>query len=326
MGKQGRRLAALGASVLAAGVGGAYIAARRERVSLRGWLASHLLVPILYGKRRTMEEFRIAIADNRARGPALPSNKIRTRYRFLDGHVSGSRCFRLSPAKGKTGGTRILYLHGGAYVFDLMGVQWPIITGLVDRCGAEVVAPIYPLAPEATVEQALATVEAVFLKLVGEVGAGNVTIVGDSAGGGLALALAQRLRDSGQPLPAALVLFFPWLDLTCCDEDQPGLIEKEPLLSVTELREAGRMWAGGADPATAPASPLFADQAGLPPILALVGTRDMLVSDTRRLAACSGNVTAREYTGMFHGWVCAPIPEAYHALDEAAHFLRDASA
>lgn len=316
----------LGASILAASAGGAYIAARRERVSLRGWLASHLLVPMLYGKRRTMEAFRIAIADDRARGPALPSARIRTRYRFVDGHVSGSRCFRLSPAGEATGGTNILYLHGGAYVFDLMAAQWPIITGLVDRCDAEVVAPIYPLAPEATVEQGLATAEAVYLSLVAEVGAGNVGIVGDSAGGGLTLALAQRLRDKGRPLPAALVLFFPWLDLTCSGEDQPGLIENEPLLSATELREAGRMWAKGADPVAAPASPLFADQAGLPPILALAGTRDMLVSDTRRLAARGGNVIAREYPGMFHGWVCAPIPEAYRALDEAAHFLRDASA
>lgn len=102
----------------------------------------------------------------------------------------------------------------------MMASQWPIMTGLVDRINAEVVAPIYPFAPGSHVEAGLACVEAVYRTLVDEVGAGNVIVVGDSAGGGLALALAYRLRDAKLAAPGALILYFSWLDATVSGPDR----------------------------------------------------------------------------------------------------------
>lgn len=318
----GLRAVKISAIASIAGVAAVVIAARRERVSVRGWFVAHAVVPALYGRARTAENFTLAIADDRARGPALPSAKIRSRYAFTDRRNDGGRVFRLAPNQPSTIATRVLYLHGGAYVFDLMPVQWPVVTAFVDQLTAEVVVPLYPLAPESNVDAALEAVEIHFLQLVAEVGAKNIVLIGDSAGGGLALALAQRLRDRGKALPATLILFFPWLDVTCSGEDQAALIAHEPLLSVDELRTAGRMWAGTGDPTRAPASPLFADQAGLPPTITLVGTRDMLLSDSRRLVMRNPEILKSEYPGMFHGWICAPIPEAYDALNEATAFAR----
>lgn len=316
----GRKVAggAAAAGVAAAGVA---LAARREGASVRGWLVTHVAVPLFFGKKPGLLAFRRRIAAAREVGPALPSAKLRVRYRFTDERTDGGRVFRLAPGDGPTSSTRILYLHGGAYVFDFLAPQWVIAGALVDRTGGELVAPLYPLAPEATVEAGLAAAMASYRALVDEVGAARVVIAGDSAGGGLALALAQRLRDAGQPLPAALVLIFPWLDAACSAPEQPRIERRDPVLDLEQLREAGRMWAGESDPGAPPVSPLFGDLAGLPPAICVVGTHDVLLSDTRRFAAMRPDTEVHEYPGMFHGFICAPVPEARIALDAIGAFI-----
>ncbi|MGC5799697.1 alpha/beta hydrolase fold domain-containing protein [Sphingomonas sp. NFX23] len=306
---------------VALAVGALAVAAGREKVSRRGWLVANVLVPALYGKRGGgLDVFYQRIAQDRANGPALPSAKIQSNYVFTDVTIAGIRSFRLRSKDVPSPGKRILYLHGGAYVFDLMASQWPIVTGLVDRTDAEVVAPIYPLAPEHQAEAGLASVEAVYRSLVDEVGAGNIVIAGDSAGGGLALALAHRLREAKVAAPGALILYFPWLDASVSGPEQPDLERIDPVLSIDQLREAGRKWSGDqADDHRA--SPLFADHAGLPPVLVLVGTKDLLLSDARRFSASHHAAVLQEFPGMFHGFVCAPIPEAKRALDESAAFI-----
>lgn len=315
-----RRIAAIalaGGSLLG---GAAYAAARREGSSLRGWLVANLALPLLFGKQSGSERFRERIAENREVGPALPSSRLRRTYRFSDEQMPGGRTFRLGPMLGPETVKRVLYVHGGAYVFDLMDIQWPVASNLVDRLEAEVVMPLYPLAPEHDVEAGLSAVEQCYRALVDEVGSANVVLAGDSAGGGLALALAHRLRAEGGPPPAALILLFPWLDATCSSPDQPELEKRDPILLLDQLRAAGTMWAGGADPADPSVSPLFADQQGISPTLVLVGTRDVLLPDARRFAAKAPTATIHEYPGMFHGFVCAPVPEAVDAFDRIEAF------
>lgn len=320
LGKRQKILAATGGGAALA-VGALAVAAAREKVSRRGWLVANIIVPTLYGKRAgSLDLFYQRIAQNRADGPALPSSKIKSDYAFTDALIAGTRSFRLRRKAAPSVPKRILYLHGGAYVFDMMASQWPIMTGLVDRIDAEVVAPIYPLAPESQVEAGLACVEAVYQSLVDEVGTGNVIVVGDSAGGGLALALTHRLRDAKRALPGALILYFPWLDATVSGPGQPDLERIDRVLSIDQLREAGHRWSGD-QPDDLAASPLFADHVGLPPVMVLVGTKDLLLSDARRLSDLHHATVLREFPGMFHGFVCAPIPEAKRALDESAAFL-----
>lgn len=312
---------ALASGAVATGLGVA-LAARRAGVSTRAWL-------IMAAMRRRqdrsgdLESFHERLREDRRNGPALPSNAVRTRHAVGDETIGGQRAFRVHPAKGvaRAAGP-ILYLHGGAYVFDLMEPHWSGLTQLADRTGREVVALLYPLAPEKTVADGLAAAEAAYLALVAEDGGKAVAVAGDSAGGGLALALAHRLRDGGHPTPERLLLFFPWLDATVSDPSQPALAEKDPLLTIPALREAGRMWAGADHPADPRASPLFGDQSDLPPVLVQVGTHDLLLADARRFADRCPTAQVVEYPGMFHGWVVAPVPEGRAALDQAARFLR----
>lgn len=319
MGRRGVGLAVAGGVAAAVGIG---LAGRPKGASVRGWFVTRVVVPLFYGKKPGLPAYQRRIDTSRRDGPALPSARVREVYRFTDQAVAGGRVFRLTSREGPTA-TRILYLHGGAYLFDFLPPQWVLACGLVDRTGAELAAPLYPLAPENDVEAGLVAALASYRALADEVGAARVVIAGDSAGGGLALALVQRLRDAGEAMPAAMLLIFPWLDATCSAPDQPAIERRDPTLDLEQLRQAGRWWAGGRDPAAPPVSPLFGEQSGLPPAIAVVGTHDLLLPDTRRYAALRPDTVVREYPGMFHGFVYAPVPEARDALDRLGAFVRE---
>jgi len=311
------RASAVTAGALATAVG---LAARRSGISVAA-LLTNSLATLLAPDQDKPGALEDGIARNRERGPALPPRRLRKRAELTDEHLDGVRVFRLEHRDATTG-LRFLYLHGGSYVHEMRAVQWNLASGLLDRLPATLVAPVYPLAPEHSWRDGLAAAERVYSRLADEAGAGNVVVLGDSAGGGLALALAQQLRDAGRPLPAALVLFSPWLDISLSGEDQPGLEKRDPVLRIGYLRRAGELWADGLPPADPRVSPLFGDHAGLPPTIVFSGTRDVLHSDAVRLARANPAVEHHSYPEMMHVWAAAPIPEGKRALDEAAAFVR----
>lgn len=301
---------------------GAHFAAKRAGISMRAW-ALFKIAPLLAPKFSGPGVLQRAIEKDRACGPAHPPKSALKRITFREEMRGADKIFHAAPKNGATSPVRLLYLHGGAYVFDLQGVQWKLVSSLISRTGAEVVAPIYPLAPEHSWREALAMVQKVYLDLVAENGANNIVIFGDSAGGGLVLSLAHALRDAALPAPAALVLFSPWLDVSVSGPDQPELARRDPALTIDFLRETGLMWAKDVATNDPRPSPLFADQTGLPPTILFTGTSDILDSDAKRLAAIAGtNVTLREYPNMVHVWPIAPIPEGTRALDEAVAFIK----
>lgn len=285
------------------------------------------VIALLWATRRrrkfeTVEHLRAAIAQNRTAGPVSPPMSLTRGWDVSKEHHQDVRFFHVRPKNSEPKGT-ILYIHGGGYVFDLVGPHWSIIGALAGTTGAQVIVPIYPLAPEATFKEGFAFLESLWPKLTGA--GAKVAIAGDSAGGGLTLALAQRIRDAGLTKPAALLLFSPWLNVQIDDPLQAEIQLHDPMLYVKGLREAGTMWAGKEDLRSPQISPIFGDMSDLPPIAIFTGSSDILLSDARRLrdrlAAASLPVEYHEYEGMFHVWVGAPVPEARKALNEAAAFL-----
>lgn len=271
--------------------------------------------------RSTSEAFDRAIANNRRKGAALPPRSLRRHAAFRDQQLGPDRVFRLDPHAAGDTPLRLLYLHGGAYVNEIQAVQWGLVAGLLKRLPAPVVAPVYPLAPENGWREGLASARRVYIRLVEEVGAENIAVFGDSAGGGLALALAQQLRDAGDALPAALALFSPWLDVSVTGDDQPELEKRDPVLTIGFLRRAGRHWAKELPLDDPRVSPLFGDHTMLPPTIVFSGTRDVLDSDSLRLAQRNPDIVHRHYPEMMHVWPTAPFPEGRQALDEAVTFL-----
>ncbi len=220
----------------------------------------------------------------------------------------------------------LLYLHGGGYFACSPRTHRPI-TGSFARAGLRVFVPDYRLAPEhpypAAVEDALAAWHG--LRTAGHEAA-RIVVAGDSAGGGLSLALLLALRDAGEDLPAAAALFSPWTDLAATGESIRTNARREAMFDVNSAEDGAAFYLGGADPRTPGISPLYADLHGLPPLLIHVGDREVLRDDATRVAqkarAAGVRVEERVWPVVPHVWQMASfVPEARESLAIAAGFL-----
>ena len=275
---------------------------------------------------------RAALTEANRTADEGPSQAVRRGHeeRISNGH--GFPVFTLWRT-GSSAGARpdrsVVYLHGGAYVRPADARHWKFASRLADSLGAAAVIPAYPLAPEFTVQDSFDAMIAVFEDVARE-SPGGVTLVGDSAGGGYALALAQALRDRGGPQPDRLVLIAPWVDLTSSTPGTPEAAERDPWLSYPHLAVYGSFWAGSEDSADLSdprVSPLFGDLAGLPPALMLCGTRDLLQPACDALFDLADAADwPLEYVltpGLIHVYPLIPIPEAREAFEHVLRFCRD---
>jgi acetyl esterase/lipase len=221
----------------------------------------------------------------------------------------------------------LLYLHGGGYFTCSPRTHRPI-TASFAQAGFDVFVPDYRLAPEHPFPAAVDDAEAVWKALcLAHSAAGRPTVGGDSAGGGLALGLMTRLRDAGSLLPAAAALFSPWTDLASTGESMRGNARRDATLWAPGVPIAAAWYLDGADPLTPQASPLYARLAGLPPLSIDVGEREILLDDSRRLAARARAegvaVTLNVWPVVPHVWqmAWAFLPEGRQSLHRAATFL-----
>jgi len=197
----------------------------------------------------------------------------------------------------------LLYLHGGAYVMGSPASYRSRAARLAYRCDAEVFVPDYRLAPEHPFPAALDDASAAWGYVRALECGRPMFVAGDSAGGGLALALMLELRRRGERQPAGAVLLSPWTDL---GEREVGVHGRDLWLSPAHLDTWARYYLGDADPQDPRVSPALADLADLSPMLVLVGEDELLVADARRVAlrAQAGATDARLLIGkgMQHDW------------------------
>ena len=236
----------------------------------------------------------------------------------------GFPAYVLTPRAGDWTRT-LVHLHGGSFTAVAHSAQWAFATRVAAAIGARLVFPAYPLAPEHTWRDSHDPLVGLVAKLAAE---GPVALSGDSAGGGLALAVAQGVRDRGGPQPGHLVMVSPWVDLTT---SAPGTAEagrRDPWLAHENLPVYAAFWAGSDDPAELArpeVSPALADLTGLPPALMLCGTRDVLhpacVELTRRAHRAGWGLDFLSALGMIHVYPVLPVPEAKAALRRIVAFL-----
>ncbi|RMJ04099.1 putative acetyl-hydrolase LipR precursor [Marinobacter litoralis] len=220
----------------------------------------------------------------------------------------------------------IVYLHGGGYILGSAATHKGIAGHLAKLTGCEVIIPDYRLAPEHPYPAAPDDAEAVFQAVIREgKPAERIAIAGDSAGGGLALVLAMRLREHGQPLPSSITCFSPWTDLTSQQLYSP---ECEPVLHASWVFKAAKMYAGEGALTDPMISPAFGDLKGLPPTLIQVGSQEILLNDATRLADAAKtaevDVTLEIYNSLWHVFQthCAQLQRASDALVTAAKHIR----
>jgi epsilon-lactone hydrolase len=223
----------------------------------------------------------------------------------------------------------LIFLHGGGFEFGSVRSDGELAARLGRASGMRVLFPEYRLAPEHHFPAAIDDVVAAWRWLRNDqrLPARSIAVAGDSAGGGLAVALLVALRDAGDALPAAAVLMSPTVDLTSSGASMTERVDQDPISTPAMLRQFASDYLAGADPRTPLASPLFASLPGLPPLLVLVGTADLLLSDSERLAAAADqagvDVTLEIGEGLPHVYpLMLGTPEAAEATDEIGKFLR----
>jgi triacylglycerol lipase len=211
---------------------------------------------------------------------------------------------------GSTSEKEIIALHGGAYVGQISIFHWWTYADIARDTGATVVVPIYPVAPAGTAAVVVPKTADLISQAIADRGADNVSVLGDSAGGGLALAAMQELVRRGSATPGRMVLLAPWLDATLSDPASQTI--PDPLLDVASLRKDGLLWAGNLDPADPLVSPINGSLSGLPPTYIYSGSLDLLSPETLRLreAAIAQGLTNFTFIlrkGEIHDWPTFPF-------------------
>lgn len=200
----------------------------------------------------------------------------------------------------------LLYAHGGGYVTGSARATRALVAALGAAADARVISLDYRMGPEHPYPAAIDDGLAAYRALVAQgVDPSRIAIAGDSAGAGLSLAVALRVRDAGEPPPAVLGLISPWLDLSPGSHARRGSAPNEPVLTADLLiRFAASYLPSGQDPAEPTISPLFADLAGLPPMVVHSGGDDILAPDARefetRARAAGVRIEHRVYEGLWH--------------------------
>jgi acetyl esterase/lipase len=270
----------------------------------------------------SLESVRAALGGN-----ALPGPKDVFYRTDIVGGVPGEW---VTAPESPAGAPLLLYLHGGGY-FACSPLSHRPITGWFAKAGYTVFVPDYRLAPEhpfpAAVTDAAAAYQA--LRDAGHA-AGRMVVAGDSAGGGLALALLLTLRDAGVALPAAAALFSPWTDLAGTGASMRENEKNDAMFWADGMPNGAAFYLAGAEADTPLASPLYAELEGLPPLLIHAGERELLRDDSTRLAAKAKAAGVRVELQIWpvvpHVWQLLPgfVPEAQKSLKMADRFLKGA--
>lgn len=235
----------------------------------------------------------------------------------------------ITPEQSDAPASAVLWLHGGGYNIGSAGSHLPLASHLAAAVGTPVLVPAYRLAPEHPYPAAIDDAHTAWRWLTDQGhDPATMAIGGDSAGGGLALALAAHLRDSDRPLPGALALLCPWVDLTGQHPVSDQRVAADVVLSPTLLRTWAASYAASTPLDDPGVSPLFGALNGLPPTLIQAGGRDTLLDDAIRLAErCTGSGVATDLQvndDMIHAWhlFAGAFPEAGASLDDVADWLR----
>jgi acetyl esterase/lipase len=231
-------------------------------------------------------------------------------------------------ADGARDDVAIVYLHGGGYVMGSLNTHRGLCARLSRAARARVLSVDYRLGPEhphpAALEDALAAVR--FVR-EGGLAPARTAVAGDSAGGGLTLAALVALREAGDPAPAAGLCISPWTDLALSGDSVETRAAEDPMVASDRLKLMADAYLAGGDPRAPLASPLYADLAGLPPLLLQVGSAEILLDDAVRVAerarAAGVEAELRVWEDMFHVWhaFAEILPEGQQAVDEMAAFL-----
>ena len=254
------------------------------------------------------------------------SFQVPTDTKVEEVNANGVPAFKVT-ATGVATNTIVVHFHSGGYVMGSAKGYLEFASRLSAIANVPVVVPDYRLAPENPYPAPLEDALAVYHWLLDRYSPGNILVSGDSAGGGLTLALLMSARDRGIPLPAAAVVISPLTDLAAEGNSYEENKDSDPLIDRDLAVGMGIVYIGDRDPKQTPlASPLYGNHQGLPPLFFLVSASEVLRDDSTRVVdsilAAGGNAELVQVDGMVHIWTIFPfLPETTEAMAKIKHFI-----
>jgi acetyl esterase/lipase len=281
-----------------------------------------LLLKLINKKSTIKKEFASGVFDKR--DCPHPPKKIKDQFDVAEQKISSRNVFTISSKKSKSK-KHILFLHGGAYIHNLAIQHWNFLTKIMEETGCSVTIPDYPLAPTFTYKDSFEMVIQVYREMLENNDTKNIIFMGDSAGGGFALSLAQYARENNLQQPNHLILLSPWLDLSMTNPKLSTIDPKDPFLGIEGLKLAANAYAGSSDLKNYLLSPLFGSINDLGKISVFTGTHDILYADAVQLkekAKEAGvSVDFYEYPKMVHVWMLLNMPEAKKAISQICNII-----
>jgi len=223
----------------------------------------------------------------------------------------------------------LLHLHGGAYVIGTADHVVPMLGHITAQAGCAAISLDYRLAPEHAFPAAIEDAVAAYRSLLADGhDPTNIVVGGDSAGGGLSLAMVLSAREEGLPMPGGIVAISPWGDLECAADSWSVNADRDMILSTERLMLMAQLYLQGADAADPLASPVHADYAGLPPMYLQASGHETLLDDVLRIGAEAARagvpVRLDVFPGMQHvfQYCVGNMPEADDAIARIARWIR----
>ena len=219
----------------------------------------------------------------------------------------GRNIFILSPKGEKKSDMVILYLHGGSYMGAMTNEHWNLYKDLINDLGCTIVAPDYPLTPKYNYKDVENMMYPFYEKFVDKINIENFVFMGDSAGGGLALAITEKAGENKLKLPKRLILISPWLDVRLENPEIDEVQKRDPVLFKPTLKLAGEIYAGSDGINNTFVNPIDGYIGNLPEITIYTGTNDILNPDVykfkERLNNNGMNIDIRQTQGAVHIWI-----------------------
>lgn len=222
--------------------------------------------------------------------------------------IEGRKVFIIKKDKETDSDSIILYLHGGSYMAELKQEHWLFFEGLLQDTNATLVVPDYPLTPKYNYKDVFTMMEPCYEKILENEQGKTWIVMGDSAGGGLALALLEKMGEKGRKMPDALFLLSPWLDTSMENQKIDEVQSKDPMLSKPALKLAGEQY--GRDIKEEDnylVDPLYGPLQNLCPIVVFTGTADILNPDVaileQRCKEAGTQITVKEYENAIHDFI-----------------------
>ncbi len=220
----------------------------------------------------------------------------------------GRDIFILTPKNRQATETRILYLHGGSYMAQTSQKHWEFLKQLVIDTGATIILPDYPLTPKYNYKDVFQMMIPLYKEMIDQVDSKNFILMGDSAGGGMGLALEERIGEDNLPMPAKTILISPWLDVRLTNPQIEEVQENDKELNKEALKLAGIAYSGGEEGRNSYlVNPIEGDLSKLQNITILTGTYDILNPDVKVLKEKADKIGVpidmKEFEQAAHIWM-----------------------